>query len=115
VNAGRAKVETEGQCRVCGAGVDVCDTAHLWNRSQGGGGFDDPDLVVPLCSRVKGGYGCHDLYDAYQLDLLPHLTTVEQAALVLACGSIKRAFDRAKGEGVYTPSGHPDDGPLGTL
>ena len=115
MNAAREKVEREGQCRVCGAPAEVCDAAHVWNRSQGGPGWDDPDAIVPLCSRIKGGAGCHDAYDAYQLDLLPYLTTAEQVALVRYAGSIQRAYDRARGRGVDAPQRHPDDGPLGLL
>lgn len=115
MNAAREKVEAEGQCRVCGVEADRCDAAHLWNRSQGGGGFEEPDLIVPLCSAIKGGTGCHDAYDAYQLDLLPYLRPEEAAALVLACGSLHRAWERARGQGVYTPQGHRDDGPLGIV
>lgn len=96
MNAAREKVEREG-CRVCGAPPAQCDAAHTWNRSQGGAGFDDPDAIVPLCSRIRGGAGCHDDYDAYRLDLLPYMTTAEQVALVRYAGSIERARERARG------------------
>lgn len=99
MNAARLKVEREGQCRVCGEHSDRCDAAHLWNRSQGGGGFDEPDAIVPLCSRIKGGQGCHDRYDSYELDLLPYLTLDEQVALVRAAGGIERARTRVIGGG----------------
>lgn len=97
----RAKVEAEGACRVCGAPADLCDAAHVWDRSLGGPGFDDPDAIVPLCAswRGAGPRACHDLYDAHQLDLLPHLTTAEQVALVRYAGSIERARRRAMGAG----------------
>lgn len=95
MNAGRRKVEDEGACRVCGTGpASKLDAAHTWDRSLGGKGFDDPDLIVPLCSQIKGGLGCHDLYDAHQLDLLPYLTLNEQLALVKAAGGIARAYKR---------------------
>jgi hypothetical protein len=97
MNPAREKVELEGQCRVCGVPADRCDAAHLWDRSLGGGGFDDPDLIVPLCSRIKGGCGCHDDYDAHELDLLAHLTLKEQVALVRAAGGIERARHRSVG------------------
>lgn len=97
MNAARVKVEREGVCRVCGERSDRCDAAHLWDRSLGGGGFDEPDLVVPLCSKIKGGNGCHDLYDAHRLDLLPYLTLEEQLAVVRAAGGIQRAYDRVAG------------------
>ena len=100
MNAARQKIERQGRCRVCGLGpTDVLDAAHLWNRSQGGPGYDDAEAIVPLCSRIKGGLGCHDAYDAYRLDLLPYLTTAEQVALVRYAGSIERARTRAIGEG----------------
>lgn len=113
MNAAREKVEREGGCRVCGAPADVCDAAHTWNRGQGGAGFDDPDAVVPLCSRIKGGDGCHDDYDAHRLDLLPYLTADEQVALVRYAGSIERARDRAIGRGRVNAERRPDYGPLG--
>lgn len=112
MNPARAKVEREGVCRVCGlGGPDVLDAAHTWDRSLGGGGFDDPDLIVPLCSAIKGGLGCHDAYDARQLDLLPYLTLDEQVAMVRAAGGIERARDRATGRlGAEAPD--PDLGPF---
>lgn len=98
MNAARAKVEAEGMCRVCGiGGPERLDAAHVWDRSQGGPGFDDPDAIVPLCSRIKGGVGCHDDYDAHRLDLLPYLRLDEQLALVRYSGSIERARNRAIG------------------
>lgn len=110
MNEARAKVEREGACRVCGAPARACDAAHVWNRSQGGRAFDDPDAVVPLCSSFKGGPGCHQRYDAHRLDLLPYLTTDEQVALVRAAGSIERARSRAIGKGPARAPRHPDDG-----
>lgn len=98
----RAKVEAEGVCRVCGlGGPERLDAAHVWDRSLGGPGFEDPDAVVPLCSTIKGAgaRGCHDLYDSHRLDLLPYLTSAEQVALVRYAGSIERARVRATGRG----------------
>jgi len=109
VNAARAKVEREGGCRVCGAPADKCDAAHVWDRSLGGPGFDNPDAIVPLCSRIKGGIGCHDDYDTHRLDLLPYLTTDEQVALVRYAGSIERARRRAMGRPKLRP---PSWGPF---
>lgn len=97
MNAGRQKVEDEGQCRVCGAPAYQCDAAHLWDRSLGRGDFKDPDLVVPLCAEIKGGAGCHQLYDKHMLDLLPYLTLAEQIAVVKAAGGIARAWKRVTG------------------
>lgn len=97
MNAARRKVEEEGHCRVCGAAARQCDAAHTWDRGLDACGFDDPDRIVPLCSRIKGGLGCHDEYDAHELDLLPYMTTDEQVAMVRAAGSISRAYRRASG------------------
>lgn len=114
MNPARAKVEHEGGCRVCGAAAALCDAAHIWDRSLGGPGFDDPDAVVPLCSLAKGSLsGHHDAYDRHELDLLPYLTTAEQVALVRYAGTIERARDRAIGRGVKRPKRRPlDDGPF---
>jgi len=98
MNPARQKVEDEGCCRVCGVFSSYCDAAHLWDRSLGGKGFDNADLIVPLCARIKGGLGCHELYDSHQLDILPFLTVDEQVAVVRASGSIARAMRRLCGE-----------------
>ncbi len=82
---------------MCGAPSYVCDAAHLWDRSLGGGGFDEEDLCVPLCSRIKGGGGCHDDYDAHRLDLRPYVTVDEAVAMVRAARSIERARNRLAG------------------
>lgn len=97
MNPGRAKVEREGQCRVCGAPAAVCDAAHLWDRGTAGGDFNEPDLIVPLCSTIKGGGGCHDDYDAHRLDLRGYVTIDEAVAAVRAAGSIERARNRLAG------------------
>lgn len=97
LNPARAKVESEGCCRVCSVRSRYCDAAHTFDRSLSRSGFTEPDLIVPLCSHAKGGNGCHDAYDAHQLDLLPWMTTDEQVALVRAAGSIERARNRAMG------------------
>lgn len=111
MNPARAKVEAEGCCRVCGAPAVVCDAAHTWDRGTRGGDFEHPELIVPLCSRIKGGTGCHDEYDAHQLDLRPYLTPEEQAAMVLAAGSIERARQRLMGSDTLVAQ-KPDYGPL---
>lgn len=98
MNAGRQKVEDEGCCRVCKASAYQCDSAHLWDRGMKGGKFDDPDIIVPLCSAFKGGPGCHDKYDARALDILPYLTLDEQISLVRYAGGIERARKRAIGK-----------------
>jgi hypothetical protein len=88
---------------MCGVPAERCDAAHLWDRSLGGTGFDEPDLVIPLCSLIKAGNGCHDLYDAHELDILARLTIEEQVAMVKAAGSIARAYRRAIGQRTTTP------------
>lgn len=113
MNAAREKVDAEGVCRVCGiGGPEKLDAAHLWNRSQGGPGFDDPEAIVPLCSDIKGGFGHHQEYDRYELDLLPYLTVDEQVSLVRYAGSIERARDRARGAGRLKAARHPNHGPF---
>lgn len=111
MNAARQKVEAEGQCRACGVGgPDRLDAAHLIDRSLAASGFDDPDLIIPLCSTIKGGVGCHDDYDAHRLDVLPLLTVDEQVAAVRAAGGIERARGRLIGRGVVERA--PDSGPF---
>jgi hypothetical protein len=95
MNPGREKVNNEGRCRVCGGPLRTVDAAHTWDRSLGSSGYDDPDLVIPLCSLIKGGIGCHDAYDKHQLDLLPYMTTDEQVAMVREAKSMARAMKRA--------------------
>lgn len=97
MNEAREKVELEGECRFCGEPAHRCDAAHLWDRSLGATGFSESALVVPLCSMIKGGNGCHDLYDAHRLNLLPYLTIDEQVAVVRAAGSLRRAYNRVTG------------------
>ena len=47
MNPARAKVEAEGQCRACGDGdVEHLDAAHLWPRSMGASGFEEPDNIM---------------------------------------------------------------------
>lgn len=45
------------------------------------------ESVVALCR------GCHGSYDAYELDLLPHLTNEEQTEAVRILG-LERAYRR---------------------
>lgn len=101
MNAAREKVSAEGECRVCLiGGPEKLDAAHVWDRGQGGAGFDDPDAIVPLCSAFKGGIGCHDLYDAHRLELWPLLTPEEKARAASLAGSEARAKRRASGTGL---------------
>ena len=80
MNAAREKVEREGRCRVC-HGTRGLEAAHLWRRSQGASGFDNPDEIVPLCNALRGA-GCHEAFDAGSLDLLGLLTVDEELAAV---------------------------------
>jgi hypothetical protein len=97
INAARLKVEQEGKCRVCGVSARYCDAAHTVDRSLSRSGFNNPDLIVPLCSAIKGSaLDCHGLYDRHQIDLLPFLSNEEQAAMVLEVG-MARAWRRATG------------------
>jgi hypothetical protein len=80
--APRAKVTSEAACRVCGSDVDL-QSAHTIGRAH------DPDDgkvrsvdTVPLC------IDHHLAYDAHRLDLLPYLTTAEQAAAVEHVGIV---------------------------
>lgn len=51
-----------------------------------------PDRVVPLAPRI------HTAYDHHEFDLLPYLTTAEQAQAVLDAGSIGQALKRISPE-----------------
>ena len=96
MNAAREKVDNDPRgCLGCGERrPSKLDAAHVIDRSLfPGQGFDEPDGVVPLCSRIKGGAGCHDAYDAHRLDILPSLTLDEQAAAVAKVG-MRAAFVR---------------------
>ena len=85
---GIAKVIQEPECRVCGqTGVQA---AHLWPKSLGAKGYDVADLIVSLCR------DCHERFDAGKLELLPHLSFEEQAAVVRYAG-IERARKRLRG------------------
>lgn len=61
-------------CAGCGMEADdftAIDPAHLCARSLGG--CDDPLCVVPLCRFSWSREGCHDRFDAGDLDLTPKL------------------------------------------
>ena len=84
--AARAKVDSEGQCRICGSSGRV-EAAHIIPRSLNGSKANmEPDGIVPLCRR------CHELTDAGQIPLSPHLSTNEQAHAVMMAGSIIHAI-----------------------
>lgn len=85
--------EEEDICRV--TGEHGTELAHVMGRK-----YDEPispgsrtllvlpDRVVPLAPRI------HTAYDAHDFDLLPYLTTSEQAQAVLDAGSIGLALKR---------------------
>ena len=79
----RAKVDGEGECRVCGTGSGL-EAAHVVGRS-----YDPPTGkvrpidVVPLCGP------CHRAYDARSLDLLANLTYEEQGAAAEHLGLLR--------------------------
>lgn len=82
--AQREKVREEPGCRICWS--PNVDPAHAISRAQGG--CDEPECVLPLCRRH------HDEYDhARTLDVLPYVTTVEQAHAVSHVG-IAAAYRR---------------------
>lgn len=90
----RAKVDWEGVCRSCGVNDREArlEAAHLVPRSRvAPGPGENPHNIVPLCR------GCHIRFDAGALDLLPHLSFVEQAFMVALVG-LEEAYRRATGE-----------------
>ena len=98
----RAKVEGEGQCRVCGSSRSV-EAAHILGRKHdepkvGADGrplkelYVDPIRVIPLCGPFPEG--CHGKDHKHELDLLPYLTAGEQAQAVLDAGSMGLALKR---------------------
>ena len=88
--AGRAKVDEEGVCRVCGSSWRL-EAAHVIPRSRVRPGMgEDPRNIVPLC-----GDQCHPAYDQGRLDLLPYLTASEQAyAVEIDPGGLMGALQR---------------------
>ena len=80
----RAKVDEEGECRVCGSHSGL-QAAHIIPRSLGG--RQHRDSIVPLCERD------HRSYDNFRLDILPYLTHDEQAEAVRVMG-LERARRR---------------------
>ena len=84
--AARAKVDAEGQCRICGSTQSV-EAAHIIPRSLNGSKANmEPDGIVPCCR------SCHTRVDAHQIPLSPHLSTNEQAHAVKMAGSILHAI-----------------------
>lgn len=92
--AARAKVEEEGECRVCGItrGLQAAHTVgRKYDRPRAEGLktlWVDPDSIVPLCP------SCHGEFDAHETGILEHLTLVEQIYAVAVTGSIESARRR---------------------
>ena len=101
----RQKVDDEGRCRRClhPPGYDrKLEAAHIIGRKHDKPRVEGsttsvlyvhPDSVVPLCATPQGD-GCHQLYDAHRLTLLPFLTKEEQLRAVEDAGSIESARRR---------------------
>ena len=84
--AARAKVDAEGQCRICGSTGRI-EAAHIIPRSLNGSKDNmEADGIVPLCQT------CHTRTDHGQIALSPHLSTNEQAHAVRMAGSILHAI-----------------------
>lgn len=86
----RIQTDKDTPCRVCGS-IGRTERAHIAGRvyDRRNSWVVDPDAIVPLCGPTPGG--CHGAYDRGDLDLLPYLTTAEQARAVLDLGSIETA------------------------
>lgn len=102
----RGKVDAEGKCRFCGRRAEQgtkLDAAHVIGREHdqerrtipNGVLWVNPAHVVPLCSGFDGD--CHGRYDRREIDLLPVLTTEEQAEAVRLVGMMS-AFRRITGD-----------------
>ena len=90
---GIAKVQDEARCRWCARADVKLDIAHIIPRSRvRPGPGEDARNLVPLCRAD------HALYDSGQLDLLPVLTTVEQAYAVELVG-LEEAYRRITNQG----------------
>ena len=101
----RQKVEDEGRCRRCLQppsydrkleAAHVIGRRHDRPRVEGSTTkvlYVHPDSVVPLCATPQGD-GCHQLYDAHRISLLPFLTLAEQVRAVQDAGSIESARRR---------------------
>jgi len=87
----RAKVDLEGECRVCQSDYMV-EAAHS-SYVRFDDNVVDPMRIVPLCKE------CHMKYDAHNLDILAYLSYEEQAIVVNDLG-IVRAYKRLTGESI---------------
>ena len=92
----REKVESEmNRCRVCGQ--SPADAAHIIARSQvSPPKGEDPRNGLPLCRRHHRAYDIADPQTGRTLDIIPYLTSEEQAYAVELIG-IERAYRRLVG------------------
>ena len=90
----RAKVDAEGRCRYCRVAGPL-EAAHVISRSVKGHDNQMADSCIPLCP------SCHrqQHHDRASMALLAYLTAEEQAAAVLAAGSIYQAVELINGRG----------------
>ena len=95
-SAARAKCDAEGRCRYCRVAGPL-EAAHIISRSVKGHDNQMADNIVPLCP------SCHrqQHHDRASMKLLSRgfLTAEEQAAAVLAAGSIFQAVELIDGRG----------------
>jgi hypothetical protein len=82
-----AKLVQEGVCRVCNTREGL-QTAHTIGRQ-----YDPKDGRVRAVDTIPLCIGHHQAYDARELNLLPYLTNLEQAAAVGHVG-LDRALRR---------------------
>ena len=94
--AARAKVDAEPHCRYCRASGPL-EAAHVISRSVKGADNQMADSVIGLCAK------CHrqQHHDRASMKLLSRgfLSAEEQAAAVLAAGSIFQAVELIDGRG----------------
>lgn len=83
----RAKVRSEGACRLCGA-IHGLDPAHVIQRARVSADADSVDNVIALCRQ------CHNAYDERRVSILEVLHTEEQAAAVIAAKGLVAALER---------------------
>lgn len=85
---GRAKVDAEGACRLCGD-AGALDSAHVVPRSHNPTEANmDARGIIPLCR------SCHRAFDANEISVLEVLTVEEQAWAVLMAGGLVNAMQR---------------------
>lgn len=98
-DSARAKVDSEGECRVCGS-QEQLEAAHILGRSHDAYTLGrlkrsktwhvEPLRIVPLCGTFSNNE-CHRLVDEHKLDLLPYLELEEEVTAVRDAGGIELA------------------------